>query len=194
MALVQWLFTETIYGAFLLCLAIYWVASLVKKLFKAAPRPSVVAVLAFVVLAATLPSIPRYQFQAQGLKMAEEHPEYKLAWTARYGDIVEPLTLINTPIGFFKFVSPDPLTYQRGKDGNFHTVILRYREDRHEMIVDANCEDKTMFTSEPDSSGVFRYTTEKSMKMSKQDIEIYCDADYSEQMASIRESILSKKK
>lgn len=194
MALIQWFFTETTYGIFLLCLPIYGMARAVKKVFKAAPDPSVITVLAGVVLFLTMPSIPRYQFQAEGLRMAQEHPEYKLAWTFRYGDILEPLTLVNAPIGFFKFVNPDPLTYQPGEGGEFHAVVLRYKEDRQQMIVHASCQDKTMSISRPDSSGVYRYTTEGEVEMSEQDIEIYCHTDYSEQMNFMRTSILSKNK
>ncbi|MBL8054449.1 MAG: hypothetical protein JNK03_13825 [Nitrospira sp.] len=194
MALIQWFFTETIYGIFLLCLPIYGMAWVIKKGFKAAPDPSVISVLAGIVLAVTVPSIPRYQFQAEGLRMAQEHPEYKLAWTFRYGDILEPLTLINTPIGFFKFVNPDPLTYKAGEGGDFHTVILRYKEDRQQMIVHALCENKTMSISKPDSSGVYRHTTERESEMSDQDKEIYCHTDYSEQVKFMRAQILSSKK
>lgn len=194
MELIQRFFTDTIYGLFILCLPIYGIAWLARRTFKSAPNPPLVAVITFGLLAMTLPSIPRYQFEAQGLKMVQEHPEYKLAWTARYGDFLEPLTLINAPIGFFKLVSPDPLSYRRGEDGAFHTVILRYKEDRRELIVHAGCSDKTMLLSEPDNSGVFRYRTEKATEMSKEDIEIYCLTDYSEQVQAVRDKILSKGK
>lgn len=194
MALLEWFFTETIYGIFLLCLPVYGAAWVVKKFFKAAPHPGSITFLAGLALLMTVPSFPRYQFQTKGLQMAQDHPEYKLVSKAGYGDFLEPLTLINTPIGFFQFVSPDPLSYREGEDNQFHEVILRYKEDRQEKIVHAYCKDKTVEISEPDSKGMFRHTTDKPKEMNKWQEKDYCQTNYSEQVEAIRSKIVSSGK
>lgn len=174
MAVIEWFFTETIYGPVALALPIYGLAFMVKKITRRAPQPFVVAVLGFLLLLATLPSYSRFKFERDVLAILDRSPHARIVATARYGNVLEPITWFYAPMGFVHAVSPNsPL-----EGGGFRRVIWRYGEEPTVTEEEPDCEDFTILIAAPDSEGTLRYTTAEAQPMSPQDRELFCETDW----------------
>src|SRR4029453_10695150 len=85
------------------------------KTFPRFPEPALVAGLVFLVGVGTLPSIPRYQFHNEMLKlMLRIEGGAKVASTSRWRSMTEPLTWVNPPIGAVTLISPQ---FRHVRDG-----------------------------------------------------------------------------
>jgi len=92
----------------------------------------------------------------------------------KWGDLTEPLTWFNAPVGSIYAVMPNsPM------EGGFRELLLRYEEQPHVTMSEPDCTDHTILRAEPAKDGVFRYTTAMPEKMTQQDISVYCDYDWS---------------
>jgi hypothetical protein len=147
MAMIEWFFTETIYGLIVLALPIYGLAYVFKKMVPRAPSPFAVAAVGFVLLLATVPSYPRFKFERDVLATLKGSPHAKVVATARYGDLLEPITWFYAPVGFVHAVSPN----SQLNGGGFRRVIWRYNEERTITDEEPDCEDFTKLTAAPDS-------------------------------------------
>jgi hypothetical protein len=173
-ALIEWFFTETIYGMVVLLLPIYGLAYALKKLVPKAPQPFAVAALGFVLLIATLPSYARFKFERETLAAIERSPNTKVVATTRWGAIAEPITWFHAPVGFFNTVTPDsPLM-----GGGYRRVILRYEEQPTITLEDPDCEEFTNWVSAPDSGGTMRYTTTYPRPMTPDERELFCNTKW----------------
>lgn len=189
--IIQWFFTETIYGIGALTFAVYGLSVLANKHIKKFPAPPIITALAFFLFLFTLPSYPRYKFESETLAQFEEREHFKLVNTAKWGDLIEPMTWLKTPIGFFHFVSPDPSAYHPETGGSFKSIILRYEEAPIQELVDADCENKEISIYEPDEEGVLRYTDRFGDEMTEKEIDIYCENDFTKEADLVRDMILS---
>ena len=77
-------------------------------------------------------------------------------------------------------------------EGGFREILLRYEEDPRITMSDPDCSDKKIFYSEPDSEGVFRYTSKIPQVMNEQEIAIYCDYDWSKEKEALRAEALKQ--
>ena len=68
-SLLNWLFCHTIYGMLGVAVLVYLLFRDLRKTFPRVPEPALVAGLVFLVGVGTLPSIPRYQFHNEMLKL-----------------------------------------------------------------------------------------------------------------------------
>jgi energy-coupling factor transporter transmembrane protein EcfT len=180
--------SQNIYGFIPILGLIYALFFLLKKVFKKLPNPVYFVVLTFIVCIFTIPSIPRYTFENGVISKYKNAGEYKLVDSANWGAIVEPITLINTPIGFFHFVSPSSLSFlgdvKSNKEKGYRSQIYRYNEPVITQIIDANCANMKISISEP-RENVFKYISfNESMNANEQ--KIYCKTDYSPQIKMFR--------
>lgn len=181
MAALEWFFTQTIYGLFVLAALVYGVATLLKKVVPRSPSPTIVAALAFGVLLASVPSYPRFKFERDTLAVLKSSPQTKVVATTQWGDLAEPLTWFGAPIGSFHTVTPaHPL-----QGGGFHRVILRYGEPPLITLEDPDCEDNTKLVSAPGRDGFMHYTTKEPLPMSSEDIELFCKADWTREREAV---------
>lgn len=187
---------ENIYGFIPILAVVYAVFFLLRKLFKKLPHPGVFVALSFFICLFTVPSIPRYTFENDILSKYENAGEFKLVNWANWGAIVEPITLIKTPIGFFHFVSPISHSswedFQEKAVKEYRSQIHRYGEATISQLIDADCSDNTISISEP-REGVFKYISFNE-NMSEIQKKIYCETDYLPQveMYQCKYKILSK--
>jgi len=181
----------SIYGIALLAAPIYGIFWLLRRFCPRSPHPGIPTGIAVLLAFLTFPSLPRYSFEAKALENIEQAKHMKLVSTSNWGSLTEPLTLIKTPIGFFRLVGPATgpgEIYDRKQPRNmFISVILRYGEDKQLVErADADCSDRTVWYSAPDASGAFRYQTNKAKRMNDEDHKIFCETDFSEQWEFIQ--------
>ena len=176
--------SSNIYAWLPILVVVYVISAGLKKIFNKSPNPSIFLMLTFVIGIFTVPSIPRYLFESEILSQYKDSGEFKLVNKANWGALIEPITLIKTPIGFFHFVSPisQPiLGYDKDRARNeFRSHIYRYDEEPVYQIVDADCSDNTITISEP-VDGVFRYITWDEEMVGYQK-RTYCETDYEAQV------------
>ena len=187
---------ENIYGFIPILAVVYAMFFLLRKLFKKLPHPGIFVGISFFICLFTIPSMPRYTFENDILSKYKNAGEYKLVNSANWGALVEPITLIKTPIGFFHFVSPIQHSswknFQEKEVREYRSQIHRYSEPTISQLIDADCSDNTISISEP-REGVFKYISFND-NMSKNQKKIYCETDYSFQvkMYQCKYRILSK--
>jgi hypothetical protein len=182
-SLLNWLFFHTIYGMLGVAILVYL---LFRDLRKTSPRfqePALVAGLVFLVGVGTLPSIPRYQFHNEMLKLRIEDS----ARVARWRSMTEPLTWVNPPISAVTLIWPQ--TSHFVVDGHhrvglvenhFHEWTLRYGAEKPaESLVDADCVQSTIRYTRPDESGILRPVTPSPVKMVAREKDWYCAHDWS---------------
>jgi hypothetical protein len=103
-----------------------------------------------------------------------------------WGSLTEPLTWFRAPIGSILVMPNSPI------EGGYREVLLRYGERPQIKMADPDCSEKTIIYSEPDSEGVFRYTSRTAQPMSALEFSIYCDYDWSKEKESLRAEALKQ--
>ncbi len=174
-----------IFGFIPILAGVYAGFFLLRKLFTRLPDPAVFVGVSFFICLVTVPSIPRYIFEEEILSKYKNAGEFKLVNSANWGAIVEPITLVKTPIGFFHFVSPiSPYStwenFKKKEVREYRSQIYRYSEPSITQLVDVDCSNNTISVSEP-IEGVFKYVTFNE-NMSELETRIYCNTDYSSQV------------
>ena len=188
-SIAKWLFLESIYGIAVIAAVVYFVAFGIKKVIPKSPDPGAIAVLAFFAALFTLPSFPRYQFDSESLAQIEGKEWIRVINKTKWGSLTEPLTWFSAPIGSFFMVMPNsPI------EGGYREVLLRYEEKPRIKMSDPDCSAKAILYSEPDSEGVFRYTSQTAQPMSAQEFSIYCDYDWSKEKEALRAEALKQMK
>jgi hypothetical protein len=151
------------------------------------PNPAVIAVPAFLVALFTLPSIPRYQFESESLSEIEGKAWIRVINKTKWGSLTEPLTWFYAPVGSIFVVMPNsPI------EGGYREVLTRYEEEPRVRMSDPDCTDHTIMYSEPDSEGVFRYTSRKAKAMSEQERAIYCEYEWLKEKEALRAEMLKQ--
>ena len=188
-SLLNWLFFHTIYGMLGVAILVYLLFRDLRKTFPRFPEPALVAGLIFLVGVGTLPSIPRYQFQNEMLKlMLRIENSGRVASTSRWRSMTEPLTWVNPPIGAVTLISPHTSHFlgdgQRiglaPFENRFFEWTMRYREKPAESLVVADCVQSTIRYMRPDESGVLlRPVTPSPVKMVAREKDWYCEHDWS---------------
>ena len=172
-----------IYGFIPILALIYGIFFLLKMFFNRLPHPGIFVVIAFFLSLFIIPSIPRYTFERDIISKYKDSSEYKLVETANWGALIEPITLLKTPVGFFHFVSPDLISsgiYTQDNQGRFFSQIHRYDEPPVTQMVEAECSDLTISISEP-RDGVYKYIFFNE-QMTEYQKRIFCETDYSPQI------------
>lgn len=186
-SITKWLFLESIYGIAVIAAAVYFVAFGINKVIPKSPRPDVLAALAFFIALFTLPSLPRYKFESESLSQIEGKEWIRVIDKTKWGSLTEPLTWFNAPVGSIFMVMPSsPI------EGGFRDVLLRYEEEPRITMSDPDCSDKTILYSEPDSEGVFRYTSRTAQPMNEQEFSIYCEYGWSKEKEALRAEALKQ--
>jgi hypothetical protein len=76
--------------------------------------------------------------------------------------------------------------------GGYREVLMRYDEETRVTMTEPDCVDGSIMRSEPDSSGVFRYTTPEARPMTPAEIALYCKYDWSKEKAALLAEMSSK--
>lgn len=187
---------ENIYGFLPIMIVVYFVFVLLRKIFSNLPHPGVFVGLAFFIALFTIPSMPRFNFEKEILSKYSSAGEFKLVNKAGWGALHEPITLINTPTGFFHYVMPvAPAvfgSFDKNMEREFRSKIHRFDEPEISQIVNVNCPYNSISKSEP-QDGIFRYT-HFNEQMNDSERKIYCETDYEPEvrMFQCKYKILSK--
>ncbi len=184
-AILKWVFFETILGFFVIFAIAYGIFWAIKLVFPKAPNPATMAAPFVLLGILTLPSIPRYLFEQDVFDMTKGRPWIRITNQTKSGDLVAPLTLIKMPITSVTMVMPnDPPV------GGFRKIVMRYDEEPMVFFVDPDCEDSTVWYSQPDDEGTVRYSTGKPQDMTEQERETYCAHDWAPEREALRTEIL----
>jgi len=177
-SLLNWLFFHTIYGMLGVAILVYLLIRDLRKTFPRFPGPALLAGLVFLVGVGTLPSIPRYQFHNEMLKLMlrTEGSSGRVASTSRWRSMTEPLTWVNPPIGAVTVIWPQ--MWPRFENRFFEST-RRYGEQWAESVVDADCVQSTIRYTRPDESGILRPVTPSPVKMVAREKDWYCEHDWS---------------
>jgi len=187
-SLLNWLFFHTIYGMLGVAILVYLLFRDLRKTFPRFPGPALVASLVFLVGAGTLPSIPRFQFHNEMLKlMITIEGSGRVASTSSWRSMAEPLTWGNPPIGAVTLIWPQ--TSHLVGDGQriglapfenrFYESTMRYGEKPAESVVEADCVQSTIRYTRPDKSGILHPVTPSPVKMVAREKDWYCEHDWS---------------
>ena len=193
-SLLNWLFFHTIYGMLGVAILVYLLFRDLRKTFPRFPEPALVAGLVFLVGVGTLPSIPRYQFHNEMLKlMLRIENSGRVASTSRWRSMTEPLTWVNPPIGAVTLIWPQ--TFHLVGDGQrvglapfenrFNEWTMRYGEKPAESLVYADCVQSTIRYTRPDESGILRPVTPSPVKMVAREKDWYCEHDWSREKEAL---------
>jgi len=181
------LFLGSIYGIAVIAAAAYFIAFGIRKIFPKSPNPGVLAAFAFFIALLTLPSLPRYQFEHKSLAQIEGKKWIRVINKTNWGSFTEPLTWFRAPVGSIFMVMPNsPI------EGGYREVFLRYKEEPRIRISEPDCSEKTILYSEPDSEGVFRYTSRSAQPMDEQEYSIYCEYNWSKEEEAFRAEALKQ--
>ena len=197
LSLRNWLFFHTIYGMLGVGIWVYVMVRELRKTFPRFPKPALVAGLVFLVGVGTLPSIPRYQFHNEMLKlMLRIEDRDRVAHTSRWSSMTEPLTWVNPPIGAVTLIKlqPSPPFVRDGQrivgrgafENRFHEWTWRYGEEQVLSLVEADCVQSTIRYTRPwyprpvpDKSGILHPVTPSPVTMAARDKDWYCAHDWS---------------
>jgi hypothetical protein len=188
-SLLNWLFLLTIYGMLGVAILVYLLFRDLRKTFQRFPEPALVAGLVFLVGVGTLPSIPRYQFHNEMLKLVPRN-EDGAAWvasTSRWRSLTEPLTWVNPPIGSVTLIWPQSHRVRDGQrislapfENHFYESTWRYGEKPAVSAVNTDCVQSTIRYMRPDESRVLlRPVTPAPVKMVAREKDWYCAHDWS---------------
>lgn len=156
-----------------------------RKRFPKAPDPIFVVGPVVLIGLVVLPSIPRYHFEKQTLAQVEGKGWMRVVHTMKVGHILEPLTLVNAPIGSVTIITPElPV------EGAFRQMTIRYEGESLLSAVKADCSRSTIHYAQPDKDGIFRYTTPSSVEMSPQQKSWYCEYDWTREKEAFRTEYL----
>ena len=197
LSLLSWLFFHTIYGMLGVAVLVYLLFRDLRKTFPRFPKPTLVAGLVFLVGVGILPSIPRYQFQNEMLKLMLRMEDRGLGWrqpfvgarvasTSRWRSMTEPLTWVNPPIGAVTLISPQTHFVRDGQrivgsaplENHFREWTWRYGEELAESLVEADCVQSTIRYTQPDESGILHPVTPSPVKMIAREKDWYCAHDW----------------
>jgi hypothetical protein len=193
-SLLNWLFFHTIYGMLGVAPLVYLLFRDLRKAFPRFPEPALVAGLVFLVGVGTLPSIPRYQFHYEMLKlMLRIEDSGRVASTSRWRSMTEPLTWVNPPIGAVTVISPRALFQTWGPqsltltlfENRFFEQTMRYGKEPAESLVDADCVQSTIRYTRPDESGILHPVTPSPVKMVAREKDWYCEHDWSREKEAL---------
>jgi hypothetical protein len=189
-SLLNWLFFHTIYGMLGVAILVYLLFRDLRKTFPRFPEPALVAGLVFLVGAGTLPSIPRFQFHNEMLKlMPQIEGSGRVASTSSWRSMTEPLTWVNPPIGAVTLVWLQTSHFvgdgQRiglglaPYENRFYERTVRYGEKPAESAVDVDCVQSTIRYTRTDESGMLHPVTPSPVKMVAREKHWYCEHDWS---------------
>ena len=182
-SLMNWLFFHTIYGMLGVALLVYLLFRDLRKTFPRFPGPALVAGLVFLVGVGTLPSIPRYRFHNDMLKlMPRSDDRARVASMSRWRTMTEPLTWVNPPIGAGTVIRPHALP---PFENRFHEWTKRYGEEQVESLVDADCVQSTIRYTRPDESGMLHPVTASPVKMVAREKDWYCEHDWAREKEAV---------
>ena len=193
-SLLNWLFFHTIYGMLGVAILVYLLFRDLRKTFPRFPEPALVAGLVFLVGAGTLPSIPRFQFHNEMLKlMPQIEGSGRVASTSSWRSMTEPLTWVNPPIGEVTLIWPQFHVVRDGQrissahlENHFIEWTLRYGEERAESLVEIDCVQSTIRYTRPDKSGIgiLRPVMPSPVKMVAREKDWYCAHERSREKGS----------
>jgi hypothetical protein len=182
-SLLNWLFFHTVYGMLGVALLVYLLFRDLRKTFPRFPEPALVAGLVFLVGVGTLPSIPRYQFHNDMLKlMSRSDDKARVASTSRWRTMTEPFTWVNPPIGAVTVIWPQTFP---PFENRFHEWTKRYGEEQVESLVDADCVQSTIRYTRPDESGMLHPVTASPVKMVAREKDWYCEHDWAREKEAV---------
>ena len=194
-SLLNWLFFHTIYGMLGVAILVYLLFRDLRKTFPRFPEPALVAGLVFLAGVGTLPSIPRYQFHNEMLKLTLRNEDSAgwVASTSRWRSMTEPLTWVNPPIGAVTLIWPQSHHVNDGQriraapfENHFYEWTFRYGEKPAESAVDTDCVQSTIRYMRPDESGVLlRPVTPSPVKMAAREQDWYCAHDWSREKEAL---------
>jgi len=183
-SLLNWLFFHTIYGMLGVAILIYLLFRDLRRTFPRLPGPALLAGLVFLVGAGTLPSIPRYQFHNEMVKLTADDRDgvSRVASTSRWRSMTEPLTWVNPPIGAVTVIWPQ---MSPRFENRFFESTRRYGEQWTESLVDADCVQSTIRYTRPDESGILRPVTPSPVKMRARERDFYCEHDWAREREAL---------
>jgi len=194
-SLLNWLFLHTIYGMLGVAILLYLLFRDLRKTFPRFPEPALVAGLVFLAGVGILPSIPRYQFHNEMLRLMPRN-EDSAAWvasTSRSRSMTEPLTWVNPPIGAVTLIWPQSRHVRDGQrisgaplENHFYEWTWRYGERPAESTVETDCVQSTIRYMRTDESGVLlRPVTPSPVKMGAREKDWYCAHDWSREKEAL---------
>jgi hypothetical protein len=182
---IKWIFIDSIYGIAIIAAIAYFLAFGIKKIIPKFPKPEFFAGFIFFIALFTIPSIPRYQFEKNALAQIDGKPWIRVINKTKWGDITEPLTWFNAPVGSIFIVMPNDISI-----GGFREVLMQYDKEPKVSMSDPDCTDNTIFHSVPDSEGTFRYTSNEAKQMTEKEIKMYCEYNWSLEKQALATEIL----
>ena len=185
MALIEWFFTETIFGIVALIAPVYLALKFLNKKWGKAPNADIIAVALFFLLILTVPSYPRFKFERDTRAFLSEQTHMRIINETKWGDLVEPITWFYTSVGSFQVVSPEPLAHSPEGYKTFKEIFFRYEEEPTIYLHDVNCNEKLINTSEHKPDGTFGII-ESSKELRDKDYETFCAYDWSKEIGAIQ--------
>ena len=189
--------TGNIYGIAILAAPFYAAFWLLRKIAPRFPHPAIPTGVAVFLMILSFPSYPQYKFEANVQDIVAQAEHLTIVSETHWGAITEPLTWFAAPVGAFRIVGPDLAAgtwYDSNKPNNsFQVIVARYDEPELVMLVDADCEKRTMHAasaSKPNEA--FRYMTQHPEEMDDVAYRDFCKTDYTEQFEALRRAVASQ--
>jgi len=193
-SILSWLFFESMIGIVVITGIVLIVFILLQKVIPKAPNPLYIACAVFFIGLFTLPSIPRYKFEKDVFTELNGKDWVRIVDKIKRGHIAEPLTLIKTPVGYFKAVMPnvDDIVMPNSDDiAAFTEGIFQYKKEPILSIVITDCNKHIILQySQPDNEGVYRQLLEEPIKMNEDEKRIYCEYDWTKEKQALDEEML----
>ena len=204
-SLLNWLFFHTIYGMLGVAILVYLLFRDLRKTFPRFPEPALVAGLVFLAGVGTLPSIPRYQFHNEMLKLLPSDRRH-WRWCRPGGpsceyvemEINDGTTNVGEPTNRCCDAHLAPISPRVRRPGSasplsrtdFYEWTFRYGEKPAESMVDTDCVKSTIRYTRPDESGILlRPVTPSPVKMVAREKNWYCAHDWSREKEALRRSV-----
>jgi hypothetical protein len=194
MSWIEGFLFNTVYGIALLVSPIFGLAWIAYKFSKGSLLSFYVAGGLSALVFLVVPSVPRFLFERRILEQTGGLPGLRLIESARWGDLVEPVTWFHAPYGAFRFVGPfSPIEDIEGPNRTFRELIFRYGEKPGIYIRSVFCDDGEYGIAAPDENGVFRIVTEDWQELSAEDKQIFCEKDWTHEKEELRQFALTGK-
>ncbi len=181
MSIMEWFFTETIYGIIAIIAVIYLPIKALNKKFTKTPDAEFIAGILFFILILTVPSYPRFKFERETRAMLVEHKHMKIINETKWGDLIEPITWFHAPVGAFNVISPEPFVHSTEGFQAFKQIFFRYEEEPSLYLIEVNCKEKVHNTSEMQTNGKFHVISTENA-LSDSEYNTFCNTDWSEQL------------
>ena len=125
-----------------------------------------------------IPSQPRYNFEKETEVKLQEAPWIVVVNRTHWGDIFEPRTWLDAPVGSYLVAHPE--TYGLHEDGNvdLRVTLIQYRKPPQEWLVTTNCPNREALWNNPGADGIFRINPEGYSKLSDAEYEAFCKTDW----------------